>query len=517
MVLKILGATLNAVLPSNYYKHAAAVVVGTVVIRAFAQGRTTDRERDLHARTVLLTGGFTPLGLTLAQQLAQRGAHLILLSSEPINSPRVELLVELLRTQTSNDQIFADECDLKSPASIKAFCTKFLTGNETRLDAIVFAHEYQHIGAVLGSTDETRRQDEKEREAGSMATFLITTLLLPALLVAPVERDIRIVNVVNPFYAAAAPHYSPMSSLPLAPSPPHSSPTSSHAIPTPPSPASSSVYILEGHRALRTAILTRHLQRILDALPNRSAPPPTESESSTIPVVSGQAQRSNIVAVSVSPGISRSDTVSRILGADRDSATTFSWLGLLIYILLQPVLFIFTKSSSVALQSVLHVLFLPTPFKSLENASTGPTSLVPKRRGEEILKPGALYADCSVVRVQVPTPPTTDDPSADAPSSDPTPAPAPTTAPEKPTSDSNVDPKSGLQSIPDDHEYGGELVGRLTWESFEQQLRDWERTNPEPAPHHTPAPQTSEKGAIPSTPPQTAPVELEEEGADVYH
>jgi len=37
--------------------------------------------------------------------------------------------------------------------------------------------------------------------------FLLTTLLLPALLVAPVERDIRIINIVNPFYAAAAPAF----------------------------------------------------------------------------------------------------------------------------------------------------------------------------------------------------------------------------------------------------------------------------------------------------------------------
>ena len=55
MVLKILSATVNTVLPSKYYKHAAALVIATTVIRAFAQGRTTDRERDLHARVILLT------------------------------------------------------------------------------------------------------------------------------------------------------------------------------------------------------------------------------------------------------------------------------------------------------------------------------------------------------------------------------------------------------------------------------------------------------------------------------
>ncbi|KAG1774634.1 hypothetical protein EV702DRAFT_1123526 [Suillus placidus] len=69
---------------------------------------------------------------------------------------------------------------------------------ETRLDAIIFAHEYQQLGSIITS-------------------FLILILLLPVLLVAPTERDIRIINVLNSFYAAAAPSYSP------TPKPPSSS------------------------------------------------------------------------------------------------------------------------------------------------------------------------------------------------------------------------------------------------------------------------------------------------------
>jgi hypothetical protein len=43
-------------------------------------------------------------------------------------------------------------------------------------------------------------------------------------------------------------------------------------------------------------------------------------------------QKSNIVAVSVSPGISRVDTVSRLMNADWSmSGTSFSWLGVLLY------------------------------------------------------------------------------------------------------------------------------------------------------------------------------------------
>jgi hypothetical protein len=246
-----------------------------------------------------LQGGFTPIGLTLLHQLAVRGAHIIALSPDPIESPKVEILINLLRSTTNNEQIFADECDLTSPNSVHDFCTKFVTGQEHRLDAVVFAHEYQQIGSVF-----SRRPTEaleKERREASLATFLITTLLLPVLLVAPVERDIRIVNVINPFYAAAVPSFSPsFDSL----------------------TSSSSLFLQEGRRSLRMAIFTRHLQRVLDALPSGGQVPRTDDN--TIPIVSEKSQKSNIVAISVCPGISRSDTIAPILNADRSSNSSMT-------------------------------------------------------------------------------------------------------------------------------------------------------------------------------------------------
>ena len=252
--------------------------------------------------------------------MAQRGAHIIALSPDPIDSPKVTILITLLRSTTSNEKIFAEQCDLSSPSSVRSFCTRFLTGQDQRLDAIVFAHEHPHIGipGFLITRDEAL--EERERETGSLATFLITTLLLPALLVAPPERDIRIVNVVNPFYAAAA-------SIPFLPS----FSTSSASPPSIPSPAnhkSKPIFFQEGIRSLRTIIFTRHLQRILDALPSAAQVPITQEGPQAVPVVNSKLQKSNIVAVSVSPGIGRVDTVSRFLNADwTGTEGKTSWLG----------------------------------------------------------------------------------------------------------------------------------------------------------------------------------------------
>lgn len=183
-----------------------------------------------------------------------------------------------------------------------------------RIDAIIYAHEYQHIGST-GFLPRTQTSSEVAvtRDTASLATFLMTTLLLPALLVAPVERDIRIITVVNPFYAAAA---GPSFSIPFT----SQSPSSAKP---------KSLFLHEGIRALRTIIFTRHLQRILDALPNAQVPK-TEDASSTIPVVSSKAQKSNIVAISVSPGISRVDTIGPLLNADWTAPSGFTYSGVVL-------------------------------------------------------------------------------------------------------------------------------------------------------------------------------------------
>lgn len=226
--------------------------------------------------------------------MAQRGAHVIALSPRPVDHPEVVILIELLRSTTKNDHIYAEECDLSSSASVRSFCTGFITGKDTRLDAIVFAHEYQPIGSVLAPDDPAELAER--RRASSLATFLMITLLLPVLLVAPVERDIRVINVVNPFYAAASLTYSVTEQLP----------------PTAP------LFKQEGRRSLETVIFMRHLQRVLDALPSGGQVPKTDE--TTVRVVSDKVQKSNIVALSVCPGISRTDTIATLLKANSTQA-----------------------------------------------------------------------------------------------------------------------------------------------------------------------------------------------------
>ncbi|KAH6918149.1 hypothetical protein BKA70DRAFT_1416163 [Coprinopsis sp. MPI-PUGE-AT-0042] len=515
MVLQIVETVFRSqYFPRNYVVPIAIGIIVCMVIRAFARGKTTTRERNLHARTILVTGGFTPLGLTLLQSVAERGAHIIALSPDPVDTEHVSIIIDLLRTTTKNEQIYAEHCDLESPHSIRDFCTKFLTGKEQRLDAILFMHEYKHVGALSWLRRSGRKalqdaEDHKARERGSLASFLITTLLLPALLVAPVERDIRIINVVNPFYAAAAgpSFHVPSSSF-------SSSSTSSKT-----SNRTRSIIVEEGTRSLRSIILTRHLQRILDALPNASKAqiPKAEEGSSTVPVVSPKLQRSNIVAVTVSPGISRVDTISQLLNADLSLVTGGAGIGVtvkgvLVYLLLQPILRLVTKTPANAMQTILHALFLPTPFKHSgseeQDSEKPPTDKPSPAQGEqeppapaprpkstaplEVLKPGALYRECAVVQLKVPTPTAEQleqlKQQDEAKSS-------------KKKSATNGKAKAGKSSpsveevldLEQDEEYGGEVAGRLVWEAYEDALKIWEKSSPAPPPAPEP-PKASSAG-----------------------
>ena len=95
--------------------------------------------------------------------------------------------------------------------------------------------------------------------------------------------------------------------LPIAPlSCPPSQPHLPHPLPQPSQIQNQSSF---------EKIFTRHIQRILDALPSAAQAPKTQESSRAVPV-------------SVSPGIGRVDTVSRVLNADWTGTNgKTSWLG----------------------------------------------------------------------------------------------------------------------------------------------------------------------------------------------
>ncbi|KAG8754260.1 hypothetical protein FRC14_005241 [Serendipita sp. 396] len=259
MVLHIANSFLEKYVPTKYYLPIAVGTLSIYITKAWFSGRKTTRERDLHGRTVLLTGATSSLGFTLLTALAKRGAQIIAVVPDT-SDPTLMSMIDLVRFTTDNELIYAEQCDMSSPNAIKEFCAQLikssgggLQSEPPRLDAVVFAHEYTHIGALNATASEQNREHTLRRE-GRLATFFWTTLLLPVLLTAPEDRDIRFINIVSPFYAAAVPSFSPNVSQKEGSSSPRSG-------------KGTSVWLEEGKRSLEAILHTRHLQRILDALP----------------------------------------------------------------------------------------------------------------------------------------------------------------------------------------------------------------------------------------------------------
>ena len=120
------------------------------------------------------------------------------------------------------------------------------------------------------------------------------------------------------------------------------------------------------------------------------------------------------------------------------------------YILLNPLLRILTKSPSSTLQSTLHALFLPTPFKYVSLAPDDPQ----KRAPEEVLKPGALYAECAVAPIRIPVA---------------------LALPEEEKTDGGGDGNTqGGEAARDDGELGGIGLGMEVWDDYERELKVWE-------------------------------------------
>lgn len=144
-----------------------------------------------------------------------------------------------------------------------------------------------------------------------------------------------------------------------------------------------------------------------------------------------------------------------------------------------------------ASQSVLHTLFLPTPFKRalahLAKATTaapdapagapeaeekqGAATLTPDAF-TEVLKPGALYRECSIVTLPVPgLPPKPEDKNAEGSGKEGEKA---KKGKGKAAKGKEKEGVEELLDIEDDGEYGGEGVGRVVWEWYETHLRAWE-------------------------------------------
>ncbi|GAA5879872.1 hypothetical protein JCM16303_004379 [Sporobolomyces ruberrimus] len=400
------------------------ILTTALSIRSWSKGYVCIEERELAGKTYMLSGGFSSTGLEVLQFLAAQGAQVIALHPEP-TSPAVVQLLMLLRSTSSNERIYVEQCDLSSIDSIKCFIQKWqkdaksgmVQDLEARIDGIVFCdgdgggNEGNGCGLRMRKAEQvgTTESIEKRHATHLTGRHALVQLLLPTLLrsASTATSPIRIINQVSPFYSAVTPSTFEPLDLDYA-----SRPFPSRA-----------PWVAEGQVALASILLWREFQSRLELT---SSSMPTKKEPSSTPVTPSAPPSdavptsSPILSLSVCPGLTRT-YVRQSLRAST-SHPQFSPIGLAIYLFLLPFVWLFTKSASEGAQVVLGALMADTVAEGERGKKKKKRVRTPEgvevedeeekgKKGERRMwvRGGALYREGALVRLPIldQLPPTT--------------------------------------------------------------------------------------------------------------
>ncbi|GAA6042443.1 hypothetical protein JCM8097_008455 [Rhodosporidiobolus ruineniae] len=395
-----------------------ALVLG---LRNWASGyRCPDLDDgELAGKTYILTGGFSSTGIAVFARLAAAGAQVIALHPSPL-SPSVVQILLLLRSSSSNERLYAEECDLSDLASVRMFVQRWqkdaragmVQDLEARVDGILFCDGGgDGLGGVEGLpydvgaeyVDQPAGEGRTERyhQAKLVGPHALVQLLLPVLLrsVATSTTPIRIINCVNPFYAA------------VPPAPDALDPT---RLDYPAGRGKGRVYprkapwVAMGRVGAASVLLWSEFSRRLSSTSASSAPapPPADLPAGAAPPSSSAP----ILALSVCPGLTRSSLLSLLRASP--SSPHFSYLGLLLYFAFFPLIRVFAKSADEAAQGVVGALTGDIEGKERKKRTARGAGGAKEGEGEKraavqeeeearrmVVRGGALYREGKEVRV----------------------------------------------------------------------------------------------------------------------
>lgn len=299
----------------QYIKKYVPPLLALAGIKLFFNGRSNTWERDLHGKVYIVTGGTAGIGASLVRELAERGAQLVLLSSQLSggNSGRVWVTdyAEDLRTATSNPLIYVEDCDLSSLYSVRKFATKWLDSKTPRrLDGVIcLAGESK----PWGSTREVSIDGvEQQMAINFLGHYHLLTLLVPCLKAQPSDRDVRVLVSTCTSQAMGQVDLSDLL-------------WESRLYP------SKAPWKVFGTSKLLLHMFAKELQRRIEALPRKDK------------------KACNVRINIVNPGATRTPSMRRTLSAG-------SVFGLLIYLVLYPVFWLFLKSCEAGMQSYMWAL-----------------------------------------------------------------------------------------------------------------------------------------------------------------
>lgn len=176
-----------------YYSHVKVYVplaLTILALKKYFAGASNTWTSNFHGRVYIVTGGTAGLGASVVDELAANGAQIVLL----VRNTKDEWLVdhiENLREKHGNQLIYAEECDLALLHLVRLFASSWLNSRvPRRLDGIIMcAGESLPMGKPREFTE-----DGVERQIG--VNFLgpahLLELMAPALRSQPADRRVRV-------------------------------------------------------------------------------------------------------------------------------------------------------------------------------------------------------------------------------------------------------------------------------------------------------------------------------------
>lgn len=140
---------------------------------------------DMQSKVCLITGATSGIGQVTAQELAKRGATVVLVGR---NHRKTETTVDEIKSRTGNQDVEYLLADLSSQDEIRNLAIEFKTRHD-RLDVLI-----NNAGAIFSEYGETVDSIERTFAVNHLNYFLLTNLLLDTL---EASAPSRIVNVAS--------------------------------------------------------------------------------------------------------------------------------------------------------------------------------------------------------------------------------------------------------------------------------------------------------------------------------
>ncbi|KAI9800305.1 MAG: hypothetical protein M1833_003419 [Piccolia ochrophora] len=173
------------------------------LLKYYFGGARNKSERTMHSKVIMITGGTSGVGASVARSLAERGAQIVLLTHHPASDPFLVDYVEDLRSETSNELIYAEQVNLSSLHAIRLFATKWIdNAPPRRLDAIILCAATLTPPSSNGAT-KTIDGIEENWGINYLANFHLLSILSPAIRAQPPDRDVRIIMATCSSYIGA--------------------------------------------------------------------------------------------------------------------------------------------------------------------------------------------------------------------------------------------------------------------------------------------------------------------------